>query len=372
MDYDLVIIGAGVVGLACSNIFSQKGLKTLVLEKNHSFGEETSSRNSEVIHAGMYYPKNSLKAKLCVEGNKLLFEWCVQNNVPFRKTGKFIIALTNDEIPQMENIYRRGRENGVENLQHCTLDFLEKSNLGVKAAAALWSPDTGIIDSHRLMESYIEIAKMNDCDFAFNHKVTGIENISDGYKIIIQSDEDIFEIQSNKVINSAGLYSDTIAELAGIDIEKNNYKLHFCKGHYFRIHSSKKHLASNLIYPVPQEDFAGLGVHVTVDMAGELKLGPDTLYLDDKIQDYYVPESLKFKFFESAFRYLKNLELDDISADQSGIRPKLQGKGEPVRDFIICEESEKGFPGFVNLIGIESPGLTASLAIAKYVEKLLK
>jgi L-2-hydroxyglutarate oxidase LhgO len=372
MNYDLVIIGAGVVGLACSSLFSEKGLNTLVLEKNHSFGEETSSRNSEVIHAGMYYPNNSLKAQLCVGGNKLIYEWCSKKNVPFRRLGKFIIAISNDEIPQLENIYRRGKENGVENLQPCTIGYLKKSNPGVKAVAALWSPDTGIIDSHKLMESFYENAAIHDCDFAFNHKVIGIEKITDGYKISIQSGDDIFEIDTNKIINAAGLYSDTIAEFAGIDIEKNRYKLHFCKGHYFRIHSSKNYLAANLIYPVPQENFAGLGVHVTLDLAGELKLGPDTFYMDEKNQDYSVPENLNLKFFESASRYLNNLELDDISADQSGIRPKLQGKGEPFRDFIICEESDKGLPGFVNLIGIESPGLTASLAIAKVVWKLLE
>lgn len=372
IDYDILIIGAGVVGLASAQHFAKMGYSVLVIERHASFAQETSSRNSEVIHAGIYYPTGSLKAKLCVTGNKKIYEWADQYNVPYKNTGKYIIATQDNEIDKLNEIYQQGRSNGVNSLQIADIDKLRSEEPYINANAALWSPDTGIIDSHKLMESFITVAETYNCDFAWKHTAFSINYIDNYFNVKISDpDNDIVEISVKYVINAAGLDSDTVAQKAGIDIDKHNYRLNFCRGHYYRIKNSKKHLAKHLIYPVPPADKSGLGIHVTLDMNGELKLGPDTEYLKNRIQDYSVSENLHTKFYNAASRYLIGLEYDDISPDQSGIRPKLQIQGGPVRDFIISEESDLGLPGLINLIGIESPGLTCSIAIAEHIESLI-
>jgi L-2-hydroxyglutarate oxidase LhgO len=368
IDYDIVIVGAGVVGLAISKELSMKGHSVLVLEQHSSFGNETSSRNSEVIHAGIYYETNSLKSKLCVEGKKYIYEWCNLKNVPIRQTGKFIIALDDDEIKGLENLKSKALLNGVDDLVLTENTEVLSKNPGINCMAALYSPSSGIINSHILMESFIETSKMNNCDFAYNHKVLKIERKNGNYNISVRdTDGNEFEVTSKFFINSAGLNSDIIAQNAGIDIDKENYRLKYCKGHYFKLRAGLSNIATNLIYPVPPVNYSGLGVHITMDLAGNLKLGPDVLYLDNRNLDYMVDESLKTSFYESAKRYIPSLKLEDLSPDQSGIRPKLQGQGEKFRDFVIQEESKHGLPDFINLIGIESPGLTASIAIAKYI-----
>ncbi|MCX7736374.1 MAG: NAD(P)/FAD-dependent oxidoreductase [Candidatus Kapabacteria bacterium] len=369
MDFDIVIIGGGVIGLSVAAELSDGKNNVLLIERHPSFGNETSSRNSEVIHAGIYYPKDSLKAKLCVPGNESLYEWCHKYNVPHKKIGKYIIAVNKDEADELENIYQRAKNNGVEKIRPASISELKKEEPYVKAYSALFSPDTGIIDSHSLMQSLEFKASENDCNFAWKHTVNGIIKLNDGYEVnIIAPDGEPLSITTKIIINAAGLDSDLIAQMVGIDIDKYKYRLHYCRGHYFRIKSSKKYLVHHLIYPVPQKNSSGLGIHVTVELNGELKLGPDTQYLDERVQNYTVPEELQDKFYQAASSYLTGLDYNDIYPDQSGIRPKLQGKGEPFRDFIIAEEKDKGFPGFINLIGIESPGLTCCLEIAKMVK----
>jgi L-2-hydroxyglutarate oxidase LhgO len=367
-DYDMLVIGAGVVGLAIAQKAASENLSVLVCERHPSFANETSSRNSEVIHAGIYYPDNSLKAKLCVPGNKKLYEWCNRYDVPHKRTGKFIIATAQDEVESLHKIYSQGQRNGVEELQFISSEILKTKEPYINAAEAVYSPNTGIVDSHKLMESFIEKAKENNCDFAYKHSVSSIKYNDNFLEVIIIDPEgEPVEINVKYAVNAAGLDSDTVAQAAGIDIDEAGYRLNYCRGHYFRIKSSKKHLANHLIYPVPPADKSGLGIHITIDMNGELKLGPDTQYLKDRVQDYSVSENLQEKFFSAASRYVKGLEFDDIFPDQSGIRPKLQVENGPVRDFIINEESSGGLPGLINLIGIESPGLTCSLEIADFV-----
>ncbi|MCX7879726.1 MAG: NAD(P)/FAD-dependent oxidoreductase [Ignavibacteria bacterium] len=370
MDYECVIIGGGVVGLSCAYFLSQK-FSTLLIEQHSSFGQETSSRNSQVIHSGIYYPSWTLKAKLCVEGNKSLYSWCKSNNIPYRRIGKYIIATCDDELEYLEKLYKRGIENCIDGIYEVSREEILKNEPNVYAIAGLWSPSTGIIDSHKLMESLYSKASALGCDFAFYHKVVGIDNLGDYYKIYVRIvDGEIFPVTTKFVVNSAGLESDTIASLVGLDIDKYGYRLNWAKGHYFRVKFSKSNLVRHLVYPVPPADESYLGIHLTVDLDGSLKLGPDFVWMECKEQSYKFDEDLNIKFWESAKRYLPWLELDDLSPDQTGIRPKLISyKDYP--DFVINEESSKGLPGFVNLIGIESPGLTCCLEIGKLVREKL-
>ncbi|MDX9791611.1 MAG: NAD(P)/FAD-dependent oxidoreductase [Candidatus Kapabacteria bacterium] len=366
-DYNVLIVGAGVVGLALAAKISSCGYSVLVVEKHKSFGNEISSRNSEVIHSGIYYEKDSLKANLCLSGNKLLYQWCNKYRVPFRKTGKFIIAVNDNEHEGIERLFRKGIENGVEDLFITDVDTVLKLNPGIVCSSALFSGNSGIVDSHKLMESFISVAKEHDSDIAYGHNVIKTELKDTAYQTHIECEGETFSVSSDFFINSAGLGADTIANNSGIDIDLHKYRIQYVKGSYFKIKSDLNNIVNNLIYPVPPVNFTGLGVHITIDMAGELKLGPDVEYLDSNLQDYKVNESLIHKFYDSASRFIPKLKMSDLTPDQAGIRPKLQKKGEPVRDFEINEESNKGFPKMINLIGIESPGLTSCIAIADYV-----
>lgn len=367
-DYNVVIIGAGAVGLALAAKLSENSLSTLVIERHSSFGNEISSRNSEVIHSGIYYEKDSLKAKLCVEGKNLLYEWCNNHKVPYSKLGKYIVAVEHNEIAGLERYLKKGIENGVEGLCLHTPEEVAKFNPGIECVAALYSPSSGIVDSHKLMESFIEHAKNYSADFAFNHSAFKTEIVNNELQtFVISNDGDNFFVSSEYVINAAGLGADLFAESSGIDIDFHNYRINYVKGHYFKLRAGLSGIAKNLIYPVPPVNFTGLGVHITLDLAGGLKLGPDVNYLDSRVQDYSVPIEFQQKFFDSAKRFIKNLQFDDLSPDQSGIRPKLQKPGETPRDFIISEESQKGLPNLINLIGIESPGLTSCISIADYI-----
>jgi L-2-hydroxyglutarate oxidase LhgO len=369
MDFEIVIIGAGVVGLAIAAELSKISKNILLVEKFPNFGNGTSSRNSEVIHSGIYYPTNSLKSKLCVEGNRLMYDWCKKYNIPHNKIGKYIVAVSNEDEENLFKIFEQGKINGVNTLKLISTEELKKVEPNINASLAIFSPTTGIIDSHSLMQSFEIQAINNGLEIVYNHKVIGIEKLSSGYQITLEFDENKFTIQTEKVINSAGLYADKIAELVGLDIDTLGYRQFFCRGHYFK--TSKQHIARHLIYPVPEKNWSGIGVHITIDLAGNIKFGPDVMYLTENIEDYTIPMERKPLFYQSIKRYLPLIELEDLQPDQAGIRPKIQKNGEPQKDFIISEENEKGLNGFINLIGIESPGLTSSIAIAKYVKSLL-
>ncbi|TRZ96065.1 NAD(P)/FAD-dependent oxidoreductase [bacterium] len=370
---NVVIIGAGVIGLSIASKISRPGLSLYVLERNNAFGQEISSRNSEVIHAGIYYPSSSLKAKLCARGNRMLYDWCARNNTGFKNTGKLIVATDNQEENELQNLLKRGRENGVEGLRMLSREEVKEAEPNIEARAAIFSPATGIIDTHKFMKQLVEQIKENNGEVVYNSEVSALNRVSSGYEVSIRdSSAEIFKIKTRVLINSAGLESDKIAEMAGIDPMKNDYILKYCKGQYFRVANNKKcKLINRLIYPVPHERASGLGVHATKDLAGGLRLGPDNRYVDRKRFDYNVDINDKGKFLASALKFLPFLEDGDLTPDTSGIRPKLQGENEDFRDFVIKEESGLGLPGLVNLIGIESPGLTCSLAIGEYVKGLI-
>lgn len=370
MDAEITIIGAGVVGLAIAEKVSEEHNDIFLVEKHLSFGQETSSRNSEVIHAGIYYTKDSLKARLCIEGKKLLYDYCRRFEVPFNNCGKLIVASSENEIPVIEGIRQSAIGNGLDDLEVLEREQISEMEPNIFALKALYSPSTGIIDTHSLMKQYETNSINNGCQIVYGSEVTGIKRIDGGYEItLLDADKKNYSFTSRIVINSAGLTSDKISEMVGIN--DDNLKILFCKGEYFRINPPKNRLVGRLIYPVPHPNMEGIGIHVTIDMGGGVKLGPDVKYLESNVFDYKLTVSKQEAFFKSAKKFLPFLEFDDLAPEMAGIRPKIQKPGEPQRDFYIEEESRRGYPGFINLIGMESPGLTSSISIAKYVNNLI-
>ena len=370
---DIAIIGAGVVGLAVASQLAKKGRSIYIIERHSSFGQETSSRHSEVIHTGIYYTPGSLKAKTCVEGSRLLYEICTKNKIPHKRCGKLIVANSKDEENVLEELFENAKNNGVEGLEILSKDKIKKMEPEINAEIALYSESTGIIDSHSLMEYFVQKMKENDADVVYNSEVMIVEKSNSGYKLTIQEKQgERFSVEAGVVINSAGLQSDTIASKLGIDIKKQGYDLKYCKGQYFRVTPKKARQLTHLIYPAPRPKASGLGIHATLDLARGLRLGPDDKYIDRDKVNYDVDINDKDKFFTSVKTFLPFLQKDDLIADTAGIRPKLQGEGQTEKDFVIKEETDLGFPGFINLIGIESPGLTAAISIARYVEGLVK
>jgi len=365
---DIVVVGAGVVGLAVAAELSKVYEDIFIIEKNTTFGQETSSRNSEVIHAGIYYPKDSLKTKTCIEGKDLLYEFCLNNNIPHKKIGKLIVAMDKNETKDLEKLFQHGLENGIEDLRLLTQDEIKKLEPRIQAEEAIYSPSTGILDSHSFMKNLVLQLKTRGGNIAYNTELTGIDKTKDGFIVSVEDKkEGPFKFLSRIFINCAGLNSDKVAGMVGL--VKEEYKLKYCKGDYFRAHHNKAKYIRRLIYPVPKVDRAGLGIHATLDLGGGLRLGPDDEYV--KNLDYNVDGSKKKAFYESTREFLPFIQLDDLAPDTAGIRPKLQGPKESFRDFIIKDETDNGLEGFINLIGIESPGLTSALSIARMIKNMV-
>lgn len=367
---DITIIGAGLVGLGIAAQVASQSREAYVLEKNETFGKETSSRHSGVIHSGIYYPEGSLKAKMCVTGNRTLYELCERYGIGHRKLGKLIVAANDEEIEELQTLLERGQRNGAEGLRMLSKREMKELEPNIDGVAAIMSPSTGIIDSQALMKYFIAKAKDGGVHIAYHTKVVGIEKVADEYKVTVEDRTGKFSFTTKVLINCAGLYCDKVAELAGIDIAKAGYKLHYCKGEYFSVGGSKNTLVKRLIFPVPLPKVTGVGIHVTFDLEGRMRLGPSTQYIDSI--DYTVDNQHKQLFYDSVRRFLPFIEYDDLEPEMAGIRPKLQEPGGDIKDFVIREESDKGLPGLINLIGIESPGLTASPAIAEYVGSLAR
>lgn len=363
-EVEITIIGAGVVGLAIAAEVSE-GREVYVVEKNETFGQETSSRNSEVIHAGIYYPPGSLKARLCVEGNALLYELGERRGIGHKRLGKLIVATDDEEIEELEELLENGKKNGVR-LEFLSGGEAKKLEPKVNAVAAIFSPSTGIVDSYGLMKYFLEVARDNNATIVYKAKVVGIEKLNNRYKVTVEDTGGESSFLTRVLINSAGLNSDRIAEVAGIDIVKSGYELHYCKGEYF---STSQDLAKMLIYPVPKQSEGGLGIHVTPNLEGRIRLGPNAQYVDEV--DYKVDGKWKREFYDSVRKFLPSIEYDEMEPDFAGVRPKLQGAGDGFRDFVIRHEYDKGLEGFINLVGIESPGLASSPAIARYVRSMV-
>jgi len=367
-DFKIVIIGGGVVGLAIAARLSERHKNIVLLEKNTHYGMETSSRNSEVIHAGIYYPTGSLKAKLCVEGMSEIYSVCKANNIPHRRVTKLITASVPEDLPRIEKIFKTGTANGAELKMLSAGDAL-KLEPNIRSVGAIFSPNTGILSAHGLMDYYFHTAKNNGAVIQERCKVVGIGHRNGEYVLDLVENGAPSRLSAEIVINSAGLNADEIAAMVGIDIDAANYRLVYCKGSYFSVVPAKWAIVTRLVYPAPPME--SLGVHALMDIGGRLRFGPDLEYLDHRNPDFTVDDSKRFAFAASIQNIIPSLTEADLVPDMCGIRPKLQRKGEPAKDFVIAHEKERGLQGFINLIGIESPGLTASPAIARYVESLL-
>lgn len=367
-DVAVTVIGGGVVGLAIAAELAPRYSPLFLLERNARYGQETSSRNSEVIHAGIYYAAGSLKARLCVEGREILYQLCEANGIPHRRVTKIITATRPEEEPELDRLYNAGTTNGAP-LQFLTAAQVHAMEPNITTVGGLLSPSTGIISAHGLMDYYHHAARHHGAEIQLRCNVVGVDRLSDAYSITIEEEGQRSSFTSEWVINAAGLECDTIAALAGIDVARAGYHLHYCKGSYFALPGSMNGLVSRLVYPVPTKH--SLGVHVVIDLGGRLKFGPDVEYLPDRTPNYDVDDSKRHAFAESVRRILPVVNDDDLTPDMSGIRPKTQAPGDPAHDFIIVHETDRGLPGLINLIGMESPALTASAAIARQVSHLI-
>jgi L-2-hydroxyglutarate oxidase LhgO len=366
---DAVVIGAGIVGLAIASDIAGEDREIYVLEKETAYGQATSSRNSEVIHAGIYYPRGSLKAELCVKANPIIYEICERHGVPHRRLGKIVVANGEEEIKQIEGIMKNATACGARGLEIIDADQVHELEPRVRADAAILSPTTGIVDAHGLMDHFYREArrKCGADPLVLGTEVTGLKHGGDGYAVEMVSGGEKFEVEARVVINSAGLHADRVAEMAGIDVDREGYRIHWCKGDYFSL--TGKPPARMLVYPPPPRDEASLGIHTVPDLTGRLKFGPNAYYVDEI--DYKV-ESNRDEFWEDIVKYLPMIGREDLHPDMSGIRAKLQGPSDPVRDFVIRHEEDKGHPGLINLIGIESPGLTCAPVIAEMVAGMVE
>lgn len=368
-DADVVVVGGGVVGLACAAALARAGREVLLLERRAGLAQETSSRNSEVIHAGLYYPVGSLKAELCRAGREALYARCARLGIPHRALGKLVVACEPGEVAALERLRALGEANGAPGLAMLTADELRAREPAVRGVAALWSPATGIVDSAALCASYAAEAEAHGAVLLLRAEVVALEPTAGGWRVEVASaDGERSRAVCGAVVNAAGLASDAVAARAGFDVEARGYRLHPCKGDYFSLSPAAPVRLSTLVYPLPAGP--GLGVHATLDLAGRIRFGPDAEYVERA--HYAVDPGKAQAFAEAVRRYLPSLRAEWLAPDQAGVRPRLARAGEPFRDFVVAEESAAGFPGFVNCIGIESPGLTAAPAIAERVAALLR
>lgn len=360
---DATVIGAGVVGLAIGRALARAGKSVIILEREGRFGTATSSRNSEVIHAGIHYPHGSLKERLCIDGKRRLYDFCASHHVPHRRCGKLTFAGNESERGRLETIAAHAAASGAED----ELAWLEGAEVmaiepAIACAAALLSPSSGIVDSHALMLALLGDAEDHGAVLACNSPVSHVERRDGLWRVHVGETT----LDSTLLVNAAGLGAQAVAGAIEPLDPAHVPPLHLAKGSYFTY--SGKVPFTRLIYPVPIK--GGLGVHLTLDMAGQARFGPDVEWID--AIDYTVDATRKQAFLESARRFWPAIDPDRLAPGYSGIRPKLTARAEPDADFLIQGEASHGLPGLVNLFGIESPGLTSSLAIAEHVAALLR
>ena len=358
-----------MVGLAAAAALARAGRDVLLLERRAGLGQEISSRNSEVIHAGLYYPEGSWKARLCSAGRDALYARCERLRIPHRRLGKLVVATTPGEVDALEQLRARGAANGAPGLEILDGAAVRAREPAVHATAALWSPATGIVDAAALCASYAAEAESHGAVIALRSRVVAIEPRAGGWRVeVVDAERSGTQVACGAVVNAAGLAADAVAERAGFDVDARGYRIHPCKGDYFALAPGRPLRLSALVYPLPVGP--GLGIHATLDLAGRIRFGPDAEYVERV--HYAVDPAKAGRFAEALRRFLPALRAEWLVPDQAGVRPKLARPGEPFRDFVVEEESAAGFPGFVNCLGIESPGLTAAPAIAERVVALLR
>lgn len=366
VDVECVVIGAGVIGLAIAAELSQMGKEVVILDARASYGSVTSARNSEVIHAGIYYRKNSLKARYCVEGKRTLYAYCRQREIPFRQCGKLIVATDDAQCAQLQQIQLRAAANGVKDLVLLSASEAQRLEPDLFCCGALLSPSTGILDSHSFMLSLLGDAENHGAVLATHSYVNSIEynHEQQHYILDIQGDEPT-SLKARQVVNAAGHGACALFQSVQHLLPVSNLQAFMYKGNYFSL--SGRSSFSRLIYPVPEK--AGLGVHLTLDLAGEARFGPDVEVVEE--ESYDVDPMRASQFYAAIRKYWPALPDHSLKPDYSGIRPRVFVDGELYSDFLISTEKQHGLPGLVHCLGIESPGLTASLAIAEAVGQAL-
>ncbi|MEP0069107.1 NAD(P)/FAD-dependent oxidoreductase [Pyruvatibacter sp.] len=361
-ETDTVIAGAGVIGLAVARALALAGQEVIVIERETLIGSHTSSRNSEVIHAGIYYPQGSLKARMCVEGKHKLYEYCAARGLNHKRCGKLIVATTPEQVAELEGIKAKAAANGVDDLTFLNRDEALALEPHLKCDGALLSPSTGIIDSHGLMMSYQGEAEEHGGAIAFGTSIERVEVTGSGFTITTGG-EAAAVVTAKRFINAAGPFAPGLADrIEGLAAD-HKPKAFYCKGNYYSLQGRAPF--ERLIYPVPEA--AGLGVHLTLDLGGQARFGPDTEWVDGV--EYSVDPARCDGFYDAIRRYWPGLKDASLVPAYAGIRPKLNAQGEPAADFRIDGPDAHGIAGLVNLLGIESPGLTSSLAIADEVAK---
>lgn len=350
---DAVVIGAGVVGLACARALALQGLEVVVLERHEQIGTETSARNSEVIHAGIYYPDGSRKAALCVRGKQLLYDYCADHAVPHERCGKIIVASNDDQLATLRQYQTQALANGVGELPWLTAADIAAMEPAVRAVAGVLSESTGIIDCHAYMLALRGDLEAAGGMIALGTAVQGLRPAGDGLLVAT----DAMDLQARRVVNAGGLAAPDIAAWVSADAPA----AHYARGRYYSYQGRAPF--SRLVYPVAEA--GGLGVHVTLDLGGQARFGPDVVWIDGV--DYRFDDSRRADFEAAIRRYFPDLDAARLQPGYTGIRPKISGPGEPAADFRIDGPAVHGVSGLVNLLGIESPGLTASLAIGEVV-----
>jgi len=362
---DCIVVGAGVIGLACARALAQAGREVIVLEAEHAFGTATSARNSEVIHAGIYYPTGSLRAQLCVRGKALLYDYCASHQVNHRRCGKLIVAQDDAEVAQLRVIEQRARANGVHDLRWLSRDEALALEPQLHCIRALLSPSTGIVDSHGLMLALLGDAQQGGAMLALQSPVQHAVVTPQGIQLEVGG-ETATTLLADAVLNSAGHGAPVLAAATQGLAADRVPRRYFAKGCYFTL--AGRSPFSHLVYPAPGES-GHLGVHLTLDLGGQAKFGPSFRWVDGL--DYTLDDGEAAQFYDQVRRYWPGLRDGALQPGYVGIRPKIRGPGESAQDFCIDGPAEHGVPGLVNLFGIESPGLTSSLAIAERVAALL-
>ncbi len=354
---DVAIIGGGVVGCAVAAALSARGREVLLLEEASRLGSGVTSRNSGVVHSGLYYTPGSLKAESCVRGNRLLYEWAARTGVWHRKTGKLVVAQAPTQLEALERCHGNALASGAIGLTMITGEQARQLEPAVPALAALHCAETGIVDPHELVQSLEAAAQSRGAVFVTDARVTGITRAAPGFRLATTRGE----LGAERLVNAAGLHSDLIARMVGVD----RYTIHPCRGNYFRLRSPVHY--RHLIYPVKDKASPGLGVHLTLERGDGYRLGPDAEYVERR-DDFADADHKRDAFLTAARRLLGPIDLEQLSYDGCGIRPKLRAAHEPEeKDFVL----EEGPAGCVHLIGIESPGLTGALDLADRVTRLL-